>query len=150
MSGLQGYAAAAAWIRQRLLTGWTIDDELRTPIAWDNMPFSPPEPAEPYIRPTIRHDVAETASIGAPTSVQHRFPGTLIIEVLTPQMTHTAANEALCDLLEALFRHVSDSGIRFYTPYTLRTGEAQDQGESAGGWFKQDVMCPFVRDTIFT
>lgn len=143
------YAAERTWIRTRLQTLWVTGSAERTPIAWDNVAFSPPEPPAPWIRPTITAQRAYAAEIG--TAGIRRHDGALIVEVFTPAMTGTNENDVLCDAIAALFRDVSESGIRFDQPFVIPIGIRTDTGRvgSEGAWYKQDVICPFERDTIF-
>ena len=134
MSGPQGNVAEAQWVRDRLAT-WTA-----TPIQWPNAPGATPEGS--YIRPWVRRSGGEQASLG--DGPMDRFDGMVVVEVFTPAMTGTQQSETLCDALEALFRRARTVGLTFFTPYTVAVGDTGD------GWYKADVICPFVRDTVFT
>lgn len=140
MSGLQGYAAEGVFLRTRFEAQWAD----RTPIAWPNDDDFEATEGEPWVRFTVNgDDGAAAASIGAPESVRHRFPGSVLVEVFTPKGSSTNENDTLCDAVIACYIHYTGSGVRFFTPQKIPVGVE-------GGWFKQDVLCPFERDTIFT
>jgi hypothetical protein len=132
-------AAEGAWIRTRL-AAWQAAQPANTrpDVAWQNAPYTPG--SKPWLRPLVRRASARPASLG-PGAAQ-RYDGMLVIEVRTPIATGTAANDALCDKLEALYRGVQDAGLRWWTPWTVTVGNVD-------GWYKQDVLCPFQRDTTY-
>lgn len=138
---LQGYEAEAAWIRSRINTLWVIGANPRTPIAWDNVSFAKKNPQAAWIRVSIRHSGAGQAEIS--TNPMYRHDGVVVVEVFTPGMKGDSESNTLCDHVGAMFRGVTGPGIRFRPPYPIRVGDTD-------GWFKQDVICPFTRDTIFT
>ena len=146
MSGLQGVGPTAAWFRARVNTLWVNGANPRTTIAWDNTSFTPPNPPDPWIRPSIIETGGEQATFGTgATAMQYRFDGMVTIEVFTPATEGDGENQTLCDHAATMFRGVSASGLRFLAPpFVVRVGIVDDV------WFKQDVMCPFIRDTIYT
>lgn len=137
MSGLQGIAPESAWIRATLVAGLSSP----VPIVWDNTGGDPPDDA--YIRMSIQRPGADNVSMGVPSAPIVRHDGLLILEVLTPAGHGTGENERLCDELAGIFRNISGDGIHFRVPHVARVGVTD-------GWYKQDVLCPFERDTIFT
>ena len=143
MAYLDGFGAEGDHLRNRFNTLWVSGSPstARTEIAWGNVNFTPPESAS-WVRFTVSHSGASLASVG--TSPLHRYDGNVLIEVFAPANTGEGDIDALCDAAEAIFRdYRTQQGLRFDSPYTLNMGES-------GGWYKKDVMCPFVRDTVFS
>jgi len=142
MTYLQGFGPEGDHLRDRFDTQWVTGGQQRTEVAWPNVSFTPPE-GEPWVRFAVRHSGGQLASIG--TSPMHRYTGMVIVEVFVPTGTGDGDIDDLCDAAEAIFRdYRTQQGLRFDSPYTL------DMGETGGGWYKKDVMCPFTRDTIFS
>jgi hypothetical protein len=130
------YVAEAAWIRDRLATGWAG----RTPVHWDNVAYEP-QVGTPYIRPTVRPTTAYQAEIG-PTAT-YRHLGMLIVEVFTPMGSGEAGAQELADEVVALFRGARTQGLSFQAPYVIAA-------DTVDAWYKLDVLCPFTRNTIHT
>lgn len=134
---LQGYAAERAWVTARVDALW----QDATPIAWENLAFDPPKDT-PWIRVSVTSDDVRYASMG--DNPIHRHDGMVIIEVFTQPHTGTGQSDALCDLAIAMFRGVQEKGVKFLPPPRKQVVGTRN------GWYKQDVLCPFIRDTIFT
>lgn len=144
MSGLQGFAAEGAWIRQRLTDGWVKEQgppAPLTPISWDNAAFDPPDPPAPYLRYSVQHSDGRQASVGPRPMERH--DGMVVLEIFVPAGSQTAVLDALCDRAAEIFRGARAAGLRFYTPRAVRVG-------GSGSWFRKNVLCPFQRDTVFT
>ena len=88
--------------------------------------------------------VAEIASVGAPGANLRRIDGTVIIEIFVPMNIGEGALDDYADLAAIVFRDVtSQQGLRFGEPSMVNVGPRD-------GWYKKDVLVPFVRDTVFT
>lgn len=139
MAYLQGFGPEGDYLRARFRTQW----DTRTQVAWGNKNFTKPDGAA-WVRFSVQHAGAEAASVGAPGSNLKRHDGTVIIEIFVPKNQGEGALDDHCDTAAAIFRdHTSQQGLRFREPYTVNVGET-------GGWYKRNVLVPFVRDTVFT
>jgi len=145
MAYLQGFGPEGDFLRGRFNTLW-IDGSpsaARTPVAWGNSNFTPTDAA--WVRFNVDHfPVAEIASVGAPGANLRRIDGTVIIEIFVPINIGEGALDDYADLAAIVFRDVtSQQGLRFGEPSMVNVGPRD-------GWYKKDVLVPFVRDTVFT
>ena len=140
MAYLQGFGPEGDYLRDLFDTQWAD----ATPIAWGNAQFTPPDAAA-WVRFNVHHfPDAEIASFGAPGANLRRIDGTVIVEVFVPMNSGEGVLDDLCDDVAAIYRdHTDQQGLRFGEPSMTNVGP-QD------GWFKKDVLSPFVRDTVFT
>jgi len=131
------FEAEASFIRSHFNNLWAG----RTAVAWDNVPFSKPDAA--WVRLSVNRDGAARRELGS--TATRRFIGTTLVEVFTQANTGTAENDELCEVVASIFRDVTDADthIHFGEPEVLSVGNSD-------GWFKQDVLCPFARDTVYT
>ena len=146
MAFLQGFGPEGDFLRDRFDTLWVSGPQSapRTPVAWSNAQFTPPDNAS-WVRFSIHHfPEGEIASFGSPGSNLRRVDGTIIVEMFAPMNVGEGALEILGDAVAAIYRDVtSQDGLRFGEPSTTNVGPQ-------GGWYKRDVLVPFVRDTVFT
>ncbi len=118
-----------------LKANWTI-----TPVAYDNVPFSPGD--IPFIRVAIVGGKADQITLGTGPQL-HRRPGLCIIQVFVKAGTGTKVANDLGDALCDIFRSQQlATGIACGSPYPVRVG---DDGR---GWFQINVMIPYLNDAI--
>ena len=145
MAYLQGFGPEGDFLRNRFSAQWVdgSPSAARTVIAWGNVNFTPPEAA--WVRFNVVHfPDGEIASFGSPGSNLRRIDGTVMVEVFSPVNVGEGAADILCDAAAAVYRDVrTQQGLRFGEPSTTNVGPQ-------GGWYKKDVLVPFVRDTVFT
>ncbi len=145
MAYLQGFGPEGDFLRNRFSAQWVdgSPSAARTVIAWGNVNFTPPEAA--WVRFNVHHfPVAEIASLGAPGANLRRIDGTVMVEVFVPVNQGEGVVDDHCDAAAAIYRDLtSQQGLRFGEPSVVNVGPLD-------GWYKKDVLVPFVRDTVFT
>jgi hypothetical protein len=127
------YAAERQAIEGRFAANWAA-----TPIAWDNVDFTPPE--APWAHLHIVNGDAYQASMGSPVLVRH--PGVIQVEILAPAGTGSGTAMALVDQACAIFRFALFDGIVCRAPTKHRLMDRE-------GWSATLVEVPFQRDTFF-
>jgi hypothetical protein len=132
-------AELAVWLTNRVDALWRAAGSLRTAVAWDNVAFSPPQ--GPWIRVSLEGGFSDLVEFGS--QVKERNSGIVIVEVFTRPDVGTVENTVLCDYAAAMFRGVHEQGLHFAPPYVSRVGMMD-------GWFKQNVIAPFMRDTLYS
>ncbi len=123
-------------IRKRLKDNWTT-----TPIAYQNVEFTPPVGDTGWVRLTVEDADAFQASMGGTTNF-YRHPGLIIVSVFVPLNRGDKQALEYADSISAIFRSWQTTGIRFYAPTVKRIG-ADDK------WYHVNVVVPFERDTLF-
>lgn len=135
------YATEQQAIMTRLESQWAE----RTPIAWPNSEYPPKGTANSaydgvtYIEPIVNRQDAFNADISTTRRVRH--PGLLTVNVRVAPNTGDETALEYGDLIAAIYRNVTFSGITFRAP-TVR-----DIGRE-GPWYRVQVDCPFWRDSI--
>lgn len=124
------YAAERQAIEQRFAAAWTA-----TPIAWDNVDFTPPAGA--WVRLHIENGASFQASMGVPIHV--RCPGLIQIAVFVPVGTGLGLSASLADQAGAIFRFALFDSIVCRSHFKRGVPE-QD------GWSAAIVEVPFHRD----
>ena len=115
--------------------------EVKTPIAWPNVNFTPP--SGPWVRFNVLDGEGAWRSIGSPGSNIAGYVGVVVIQVFTPLMTGESTARDFADSAAAIFQGQVISGIRF-SPAT-----AQILNTSlADGWHQINVSIPFRRDVL--
>ena len=127
------YAAEREAIETRFAAAWTA-----TPIAWDNVDFTPPE--GPWVRLHIVNGEAFQASMGSPVLVRH--PGLIQIEINTPAGIGSGTAMTLADQACAIFRFALFDGIVCRSASKHRLIDRE-------GWSVALVEIPFQRDEFF-
>lgn len=105
---------------QRLNTNW-----VTTPIAWDNVPYTPQEGQE-WIRAALLPTTTENASLA---SSKKHF-GIYAIQIFTPLNGGSGRGYELADMLSAIFANQQFGDVVCYAPETTRIG---DEGN---GWYE--------------
>lgn len=154
MAFLQGFGPEGDYLRGRFATGWKstrsytdaqmglTSDASDRRVAWGNKNFTPPEGAD-WVRFGVRHSGADPASVGS--DPMHRHDGTVVVELFVREDTGEGTADDWADDVCDIYRDLrTQQGLRFSTPYVV------DVGPQEGGWYKKDVLVPFVRDTVFT
>lgn len=136
MAGYQGEFEALAGVFE---TGWAN----QTPIAWENLDFSPPDPMSSWVRFSVLSGEAFYASIGAPGNNVIRHPGLIVVQVFVPLNAGALLTLDLADDAAGIFRDYRSGGVRCSPPWvtTIRPS-ARD------GWHQVNVNIPFVRDEV--
>jgi len=126
-------AAIRQAIESRLASGWST-----TPIAWDNVYFSPPANS-PFLRMTILF--GEELQVSMLNG--YRQHGIIDISVFVPVGSGTATAYSYADTLSGLFRGQQFSGISCRGAKTTRIPSLEK------GWVQLNVSIPFYADTIY-
>lgn len=131
-------------IGQILDDGWVANGSRRTPIAWPNREFTPPEDA-PWLRVNILPGTSFRLTIGGDTNIT-RHPGILSVQIFDRYGKGDFTIRSLADDLSALFRDfVTDGGadeqIRFQSPSLYDAGVD-------GGWYQMNCNIPYLRDSL--
>lgn len=108
-----------------------------TPIAWDNVEFSPTTGSE-YI--SVFVDPADENPVSVGSQNLYRIIGELVIPVYTEQGIGTARNDELADKVSNIFRGKDLNGkIQFSGSVHNRVGIT-----SSGGWYRSNVRVKFT------
>jgi len=136
-------------VDERLAIGLLFDTAWKagsnTSLAIPNRNFT--KPAElPWVRLSYQTDIATSIEIG---KGQHRHPGTVFVQVFTPEDQGDKPALVLADEAALIFRgkQVSSGAngrIIFRTPMIRAIGVTDD------GWFQVNVVIPFIRDEFFS
>lgn len=134
------YAAQHAAIRERFNDQWAD----RTPVAWPNVDFTPPNNAA-WCRLSINDGDSEHRSMGGDTNI-HRHFGTVFVMCFAPVAGGDAASLSNADFACGIFRgweHTS-SGVYFRRPPFVRS-----LGIDGEKWYQVNVSARFERDTFY-
>lgn len=115
------------------------------PVAWPNIDFTPP--ANPtastgWVRITVNPANARQAELGPVGARRYRHPGVVTVQVFTKDGTGSELSNQLCDTASAIFRGKTANNITYQAPYRDRVG-------SDDGWYQQNVVVPYYRDSDF-
>lgn len=133
------YEAEHNAIRTRFSTQWGST----TPVQYAGQNFTPDE-GEAWVRLVVLDATAYQASFGDTTNY-YRHPGVVIVSIFIPTSKGDKEALQLADQVASIFRNWSDSTtrMRFQAPPSIKTiGEAKP-------WYQINVICPFIRDTLF-
>ena len=108
------------------------DNYLSTPIAWDNVSFSPPSSGG-WIRPTLLPVATKNASLG----LSKRYSGIFWIQVFAPLLSGSKLAYEIAEELEVLFSNKQFDEVVCYASEITRTG---NEGK---GWFQLNVKVHF-------
>ncbi|WP_193173444.1 phage tail terminator-like protein [Nisaea nitritireducens] len=111
---------------------------LLTPIAFENVAFSPPEDGR-WVKLMILHEQSEQAALGSPAL--HRYRGRIMIYCFTPLGGGAQQATALADAAAALF---NDALI----PAHVLLPPEITADEDIDGAYRAAVAIPFWRDEI--
>ena len=128
-------ATARRDIEKRLQDNWGT-----TPIAVDDIPFSPPKESA-WVRLRILDGDAFRVNIGQPGV--HRQTGTIMLMIHTPVGTGSNTARQYADTLSELFRDITFNGITCRTPTPYNVGEV-------AGWYRFNVMIPYYYDGVYS
>ena len=107
----------------------------RTPVAWPNAAFTPPDD-EPWVRLTIKGgDGRQVATTGR----RIRRSGVVIVQVFTPEGEGDAPARSIADEVAAIFEAMTLDGVRFKAASNEVVGAHE-------GWFQINVEIPFSWD----
>jgi len=117
-----------------------------TPIAWDNVPFDPPQGCS-WIRGALVVDDSQNVNIGVLVegNARTRHSGNYIIQVFSPlnegSGDHTLVVSQLIKLLQNQQPH---KDILTYA------GSYRRIGNEGNGWYQSNVIIPFTADQLGT
>ena len=111
-----------------------------TPIAWENVDFTPPDPIANWVEFSIVTGESMQASFGAPGQNNFRHHSVISINIYVPAGAGKLAALALADKAAAIFRVQRADGILFRAPTVTTLGEG-------GGYYRANVSVPFRRDS---
>lgn len=118
----------------------------RTPIAWPNVNFTPPDPdAGPaeWIKVDLLWGAAEAMTMGLPGSGRARntIVGVLQVAVFAPRNTAGAVLMAHGDAVRDAVNRVEVNGVRFGVPSAPQPGDDSR-------WEMRTVSCGFTVDEV--
>ena len=115
--------------------------EAKTPIAWPNVPFTPP--SGPWVRFNVLDGEGSWRSIGSPGSNLVGYVGAVVIQIFVPLLSGESTARDYADAAAEIFQGQVISGIRFSpaTVHILNTSLAD-------GWHQINVSIPFRRDVL--
>jgi len=128
------YSAERIAIETRFANAWGTT----TPIAYENVPFTPP--AETYVRLTILTGEERQASMGdAPL---YRHAGVIDVGIFAPIGSAAKSVAILADTIAEIFRGMQFAGITCRAPSVRSLGVQE-------GRYQVNVSVPFQRDETF-
>jgi hypothetical protein len=127
-------ATARRDIEKRLADNWGT-----TPIAYDNVQFSPP--ATSWIRLSILDGDAIRKNVGNPGC--HRQTGVIMIQIFVTENEGTNVARQYADTLSALYRDVTFNGITCREASPMNIGLVQ-------GWYQFNVSIPYYYDAYYS
>lgn len=143
------HALETSTLRTQFKTSWDADSVLSAyPVAWDNAPFTVPDPADvdAWARFAVVPGDTERLDLGA-TSHALESVGVVIVSVFTPSNEGRAANDAICDDVDEIFFAFRSTSGTFY----IRTRPASRRVVGRdGSWYQQNVVIPYVRESVRT
>lgn len=130
-------SAAQKAIYSRVRTLWAD----RTPIAWDNVNFTPPDPGQgpaQWLKVDIAWGEGAAVSMGG-AGARNTLPGVLFLTVFGPKNAAFGEIMRLCDLARDMVNRVEVNGVRFGVPSAPLPGEDPR-------WAMRQVQCGFTVD----
>lgn len=124
-------------LRTRFNTVWAS----RTPVAWPNIPFTPPSPQSEWCRFSIVEGESRQTTFGATTN-NFRTPGTLFVQLFDKPGAGDADILQRADEVAGIFRNWCGTNVRCRVPTIRAIGDTSD------GWYQVNVSVPFVRDEL--
>lgn len=115
--------------------------EVKTPIAWPNVNFTPP--SGPWVRFNVLDGEGAWRSIGSPGSNIAGYVGVVVIQIFVPLLSGESTARDYADAAAAIFQGQTISGIRF-SPATAQIFNTS----LADGWHQINVSIPFRRDVL--
>ena len=129
------FAQERSSIEARFTTQWAG----RTPIAFDNVAFTPPANQGAFVRLAIRNGDSNTAGVQGTGSVLTEHQGRIWVQVFVKEGTGTAAARGHADAAAAIFGNSRFDGIRCYAP------EIKHVGADGNGYHQINVSIPYRR-----
>ncbi|WPZ36254.1 phage tail terminator-like protein [Thalassobaculum sp. OXR-137] len=126
---------ARAALEGLFAAGWTA-----TPIAYENVAFTPPPGLAPWIRLAIEGGETAQASFGGSVR-RFRCTGTLRVAIQVARGTGTAGAYRLADQVGALVAAAVIPGLALEAAAT-----ASEAGQPDGPYFRLTVAIPFWHD----
>lgn len=113
------------------------------PIALDNQPFTPPDPASGvrWTRLSVQFTDGTQDTLGRPANRKFVKEGLLFIQVFTPQFHATNVNDDLAENSLNVFEGVKLGDLWF------NDGRIETVG-SDGEWYQQNVVLDFTFEAI--
>lgn len=136
------FASERKAIGQTFKTEWVVGVDPRTPIAYPNKAFTPPDSA--WVRLAIVN--GETLRLSLGPNGEHRWAGIVYVQVFVPQGSGDGEARSLADEAAKIFRDralATDDGGSI----TFRSPSIQQIGPD-GRWWQLNVICPYQRDFI--
>ena len=121
------YAAERAAIETRFRDAWSA-----TPVAWPNVPFTPPATA--WVRFRLLSGAASNETLANGVA----YPGIIDIGVFVPEGVGTGQAATLADDAAAIFSNQRFSGVTCGAAYAIPVGESD-------GWHQVTVTVPYIR-----
>ena len=136
------FATAATLLRGRFESDWVSGPGVpRTPIAWQNIPFTPGDDT-PWVYFEVLHGDASQIGLGAAGARAFRQTGVVLIHVFTPVAEGTDIIFGLADAAAAILRGSDLSGVLCRAPRIQGTPDAD------GEWYRLTVAVPFQYDEL--
>ncbi|WP_420562617.1 phage tail terminator-like protein [Thalassobaculum sp.] len=126
---------ARAALEGLVASGWSA-----TPVAYENVAFTPPAGLAPWIRLALESGETVQASFGG-TPRRFRCTGTLKVAIHVARGTGTAGAYRLADQIGGLIAAASIPGLALEA-----AGTASEAGQDDGPYFRLTVAIPFRHD----
>lgn len=126
-------------------TDWTANAPAPTPpVAWQDVPFVPPNDCAAWARVSLRHNDSDIASLGGVGARKWRTEGRVWVQVFTELGLGRRSNDTLLEVAIDIFRgkRVGTAPVvRFYDIKPMEVGPE-------GPWFQQDLSVFFWYDEV--
>ena len=114
----------------------------RTPVAWPNVDFEPPEDGTAWVRFSVRAGGADQADMGA-ERVRDRYDGVIYVQIMTPKGTGDGDGLELAQAAATILHGIRASGVLIRVPTVRPVGPD-------GAWYQTNVEAPYQVDVIRT
>lgn len=136
-----GFETAYNEIRTKFNTDWAA----RTPIAWPNVQYTPPDNKSYWGTFTIveapEQDSGTQISLGATTNA-NRYAGVIIIQLFAPLNVGDKQILTYADAALNILGNWNGVTVR------CRRGTIKNIGSDGQGWYQVNVRVPFIRDIL--
>jgi hypothetical protein len=126
-------------------TEWVANAPAPTPvIAWQDVPFDPPDDCASWARVSVRHSDSDIASLGGVGARKWRTEGRVWVQIFTKLGVGRNASDGLVEVAIDVFRGKKvgiSPVVRFWDIKPIEIGPE-------GPWFQQDVSVHFWYDEV--
>lgn len=133
------HEALANTIRSRFET--QIAEAYNLPTQYDNQDFNKPADGSMWCRVSVKEGDSFQVDIGGSSGSRDRTAGVVFVQIFIALGQGDKQAVEMADLIKAVFRRITISGVKFRTPSVKRVGNNNQE-------WQVNVICPFIADDI--